>query len=195
MQDGTITYHFFETANQVDNAEAPIKVDALPQQTARADQTLQASTSASVVSFETSPAIAAFLADRLHSRPQARPESPSGWSRQLALLQRGKKSAMPARAEVRPRPTRKAARYASAAVQYQHQNGRGTVELQEATSDDGLDFDETSTDLLLRAYSSRAAAGRLDAALEVLQGVIKAGRVDVLSRSVVLLRLNHSSIA
>ena len=87
-------------------------------------------------------------------------------------------------AEVRPRPTRKAARYASAAVQYQHRGGRDTAELEQATLEDGLDFEETSTNLLLRAYSSSAAAGRLDAALEVLQGVIKAGRVDVLSRSV-----------
>jgi len=34
----------------------------------------------------------------------------------------------------------------------------------------------------LRAYSSRAAAGRLDAALQVLEGVVAAGRIDVLSK-------------
>lgn len=48
--------------------------------------------------------------------------------------------------------------------------------------DDQLDFDSANTQLLLRAYSSRAAAGRLDAALEVLEGVVAAGRLDVLTK-------------
>lgn len=46
--------------------------------------------------------------------------------------------------------------------------------------DSQLDFDKADTHLLLRAYSSRAAAGRLDAALKVLEGVVAAGRIDVL---------------
>ena len=48
--------------------------------------------------------------------------------------------------------------------------------------DNKLDFDNSNTQLLLRAYSSRAAAGRLDAALEVLEGVVAAGRLDVLTK-------------
>ena len=48
--------------------------------------------------------------------------------------------------------------------------------------DNQLDFENAATDLLIRAYSSRAAAGRLDAALEVLEGVVAAGRIDVLKR-------------
>ena len=156
------------------------------QHEARTGQNGTASSSSSMVSFETSPAIAAYLADRqLQGRPQSRPQSPSSWSRQLALLQRGNKTGRHA-VESRPRPTRKAANYASAGSQYSrqhsHQHGYQNGDDSSETLDGDLDFDEDSTALLLQAYSNRAAAGRLEAALHVLQGIIKAGRVDVLSR-------------
>ncbi|KAL0041133.1 hypothetical protein WJX77_005807 [Trebouxia sp. C0004] len=53
---------------------------------------------------------------------------------------------------------------------------------QPSNLDNQLDFDNADIQLLLRAYSSRAAAGRLDAALEVLEGVVAAGRIDVLCK-------------
>jgi len=53
---------------------------------------------------------------------------------------------------------------------------------QPSNLDNQLDFDNADIQLLLRAYSSRAAAGRLDAALEVLEGVVAAGRLDVLCK-------------
>lgn len=57
---------------------------------------------------------------------------------------------------------------------------------QASNLDNKLDFDNANTELLLRAYRSRAAAGRLDAALEVLEGVVAAGRIDVLTKWVAL---------
>lgn len=46
--------------------------------------------------------------------------------------------------------------------------------------DSRLDFDNGDTRMLLRAYNSRVAAGRLHAALEVLESLVAAGRTDVL---------------
>ncbi|KAL3134957.1 hypothetical protein ABBQ32_007917 [Trebouxia sp. C0010 RCD-2024] len=48
--------------------------------------------------------------------------------------------------------------------------------------DSKLDFDNGDTHMLLRAYNSRVAAGRLHAALGVLEILVAAGRTDVLKR-------------
>lgn len=48
--------------------------------------------------------------------------------------------------------------------------------------DSRLDFDHGDAQTLLRAYNSRVAAGRLHAALEVLETLVAAGRIDVLRR-------------
>ena len=191
MRDGSTTYHFFETPEA--SADQSQHEGAVP-----AKQTLSSN---SVVSFETSPAIAAYLADRqLHSKPQQRSQtadSPSSWSRQLAQLQRGTANSR-RRVATEPRPrhgkstasltsvphvSRPRSRgYNSNGNGYGHGNGNGSSDLP-ANLDSALDFDESSTELLLRAYSSRAQAGRLDAALQILEGVLKAGRIDVLTRS------------
>lgn len=183
MRDGSTTYHFFETE------------DLSGQQTdSGAVQGQPAVNSNSVVSFETSPAIAAYLADRqLQSKPEQRSDGASSWSRQLAQLQRGNaRTKHRQQTETRPRPHRTSASSApsfrtsktSQTIYNGYGNGNGDIASDTPTSmDSTLDFDESGTELLLRAYSSRAAAGRLDAALHVLEGVIKAGRIDVLRRS------------
>ena len=189
LRDGSTTYHFFETPEG--SADQRQHERAVP-----AQQTLSSN---SVVSFETSPAIAAYLADRqLHSKPQQRSQtadSPSSWSRQLAQLQRGTaNSRRRVATEPRPRHGKSTASLTSVphvsrprsrgynSNGYGIGNANGSSDLP-ANLDSALDFDESSTDLLLRAYSSRAQAGRLDAALQILEGVLKAGRIDVLTRS------------
>ena len=52
--------------------------------------------------------------------------------------------------------------------------------------DSRLDFDNGDMQTLLRAYNSRVAAGRLHAALGVLETLVAAGRTDVLKRCVVI---------
>lgn len=186
MRDGSTTYHFFESPQDSANQQSQ----------AGAGQAQPALNSNSVVSFEASPAIAAYLADRqLQSKPQQR-DGASSWSRQLAQLQRGnahtkykqQREAYPRqrRSSTSSGPASQVSNGSSTAYNGNgNRNGNGSGASGSSTSlDTELDFDESSTELLLRAYSSRAAAGRLDAALHVLQGVIKAGRIDVLKRSV-----------
>lgn len=193
LRDGSTTYHFFETPEESVAVQHP----------SGAAQEPQAVRSNSVVAFETSPAIAAYLADRhLHSKPQQITDSTNAhpsWSRQLAQLQRGtSRHKIPTKN--RPRHSRNGASLSSAPVSYMpdtydrqrtsNLNGNLTGSLNgssdyPASLDSSLDFEESNTELLLRAYSSRASAGRLDAALQVLEGVIKAGRIDVLRRSVI----------
>lgn len=48
--------------------------------------------------------------------------------------------------------------------------------------DSRLDFDHGDAQMLLRAYNSRVAAGRLHAALGVLETLVAAGRTDVIKR-------------
>lgn len=48
--------------------------------------------------------------------------------------------------------------------------------------DSRLDFHKGDAQTLLRAYNSRVAAGRLHAALGVLETLVAAGRIDVLKR-------------
>lgn len=54
--------------------------------------------------------------------------------------------------------------------------------------DSKLDFDNGDTQMLLRAYNSRVAAGRLHAALGVLETLVAAGRTDVLKRCAAVAR-------
>ncbi|DBB18556.1 TPA: hypothetical protein ACH3X3_000188 [Trebouxia sp. C0006] len=189
FRDGSITYHFSEpaefTQQQPETNLQPtqsVQTDSYGLNGVSSEAPAKQHVSNVLASFRASSAVAGQTRTQQATLQEARPtgqaQSTPSWARKLEWNKQVRivpKNGLGTHTRNGDKQRQKTSLH-SPAEQDLH-----SAE-QPSNLDNQLDFDNADVQLLLRAYSSRAAAGRLDAALEVLEGVVAAGRIDVLCK-------------
>lgn len=194
--DGSVTYHFRETAVSQDDLERLQQPDSsLPSISSQQQDSfsLNGSAAEALQHQETGPDIATL---RINTsvltdprQQQSNPEPGQGqrgvtspapsWS--VGLEWDGKDSSEPpGKRTAIKRPAAREIKQATNSSNGRHPKGQPAEP--PSNLDSRLDFNNGDAQTLLRAYNSRVAAGRLHAALGVLETLVAAGRIDVLKR-------------
>lgn len=205
FSDGSVTYHFDETADRQDELERLQQPDSSLAliSSQQGSFTLNGSAAEALQHQEPGPDIATLrvtttvLTDPRQQQSSLEQEqgqngaaspSPSWslnlkWDSQDSPQPAGKCIAIkqPAPGELKQTAKNSNGKHPNG----KHPNGKhSNAQPAESPSnlDSRLDFDHGDAQTLLRAYNSRVAAGRLHAALGVLETLVAAGRTDVIKR-------------